>query len=292
MLDAGAGVLGRLSLRARLVLGVIVLAAVGLAVADIATYASLRSFLSTASTSRCRTTTRRRSSRSNTARCGGPDDQPRAGRRARPSSELQRLTARSSPPAGPRARPAPRVGPAADMAVAGGGNGPSYSTVSAQDGDSRYRVRAEVPTRTAASSCALARGRRRDATPAPADRAARHGGRAARPGRPGRLGRRLGLRPLDAIETTAAAIAAGDLSRRVERAEPSTEVGRLGIALNAMLAQIEAAFDAREASEREAAPLRRRRLARAAHAARGRARLRRALRRAAPTAVRTTSSAR
>ena len=35
----------RLSLRARLVLGVIVLAAVGLAVADVATYASLRSFL-------------------------------------------------------------------------------------------------------------------------------------------------------------------------------------------------------------------------------------------------------
>ena len=37
--------LGRLSLKARLVLGVIVLSAVGLAVADVATYASLRSFL-------------------------------------------------------------------------------------------------------------------------------------------------------------------------------------------------------------------------------------------------------
>ena len=37
--------LGGLSLRARLVLGVIVLAALGLAVADVATYASLRSFL-------------------------------------------------------------------------------------------------------------------------------------------------------------------------------------------------------------------------------------------------------
>ena len=62
---------------------------------------------------------------------------------------------------------------------------------------------------------------------------------------------RLGLRPLDAIGTTAAAIAAGDLSRRVERAEPHTEVGRLGLALNAMLGQIEAAFDARAASERK-----------------------------------------
>src|SRR5215212_7074865 len=37
--------LARLSLRARLVLGVIVLAAVGLAAADVATYASLQSFL-------------------------------------------------------------------------------------------------------------------------------------------------------------------------------------------------------------------------------------------------------
>src|SRR3954469_9703599 len=37
--------LRRLSLRARLVLGVIVLAAIGLAAADVATYASLRSFL-------------------------------------------------------------------------------------------------------------------------------------------------------------------------------------------------------------------------------------------------------
>jgi two-component system, OmpR family, sensor kinase len=62
---------------------------------------------------------------------------------------------------------------------------------------------------------------------------------------------RLGLRPLRAIETTAATIAAGDLSQRVERAEPDTEVGRLGLSLNAMLGQIEAAFDAREASERK-----------------------------------------
>ena len=46
---------------------------------------------------------------------------------------------------------------------------------------------------------------------------------------------RLGLRPLDAIGETAAAIAAGDLSQRVERADERTEVGRLGLALNAML---------------------------------------------------------
>jgi two-component system OmpR family sensor kinase len=51
---------------------------------------------------------------------------------------------------------------------------------------------------------------------------------------------RLGLRPLHAIEETAAAITAGDLSRRVEEADPRTEVGRVGSALNTMLDRIEA----------------------------------------------------
>jgi two-component system OmpR family sensor kinase len=60
---------------------------------------------------------------------------------------------------------------------------------------------------------------------------------------------RAGLRPLEDIGRTAGAIAEGDLSRRVERAEPRTEVGRLGLALNAMLAQIQSAFEARQASE-------------------------------------------
>jgi two-component system OmpR family sensor kinase len=53
---------------------------------------------------------------------------------------------------------------------------------------------------------------------------------------------RLGLRPLERMGATAAAIAAGDLSRRVEPATPHTEIGRLGLALNAMLSQIEASF--------------------------------------------------
>jgi two-component system OmpR family sensor kinase len=57
------------------------------------------------------------------------------------------------------------------------------------------------------------------------------------------------LRPLQRIEETAGAIAAGDLSRRVDVVDPRTEVGRLGLSLNAMLAQIERAFDERRASE-------------------------------------------
>jgi two-component system OmpR family sensor kinase len=60
---------------------------------------------------------------------------------------------------------------------------------------------------------------------------------------------RLGLRPLDRMEATAGAIAAGELSRRVSPADTSTEVGRLGLALNAMLDRLEQAFAEREASE-------------------------------------------
>src|SRR5690348_2058419 len=63
---------------------------------------------------------------------------------------------------------------------------------------------------------------------------------------------RTSLRPLKDIEVTAAAIAAGDLSRRVPEHDPRTEVGRLGRALNMMLAQIESAFHARERSEASA----------------------------------------
>jgi two-component system OmpR family sensor kinase len=60
---------------------------------------------------------------------------------------------------------------------------------------------------------------------------------------------RASLRPLDDIEQTARAIAAGDLSRRVPDLDPRTEVGRLGRSLNRMLAQIESSFQARTRSE-------------------------------------------
>ncbi len=57
------------------------------------------------------------------------------------------------------------------------------------------------------------------------------------------------LRPVDRMVETAAAIADGDLSRRVPDADPRTELGQLGRALNEMLGQIERAARAREASE-------------------------------------------
>ena len=58
-----------------------------------------------------------------------------------------------------------------------------------------------------------------------------------------------GLRPLRRMGEVAGDIAAGDLSRRVEPANERTEGGRLGLALNGMLSQIERAFAEREASE-------------------------------------------
>ncbi|MFD8141944.1 sensor histidine kinase [Streptomyces sp. NPDC059708] len=61
---------------------------------------------------------------------------------------------------------------------------------------------------------------------------------------------RAGLRPLRRIEETAAEISAGrPLSHRIPGASPRTETGRLSIALNGMLTQIESAFAARTASE-------------------------------------------
>jgi two-component system OmpR family sensor kinase len=59
----------------------------------------------------------------------------------------------------------------------------------------------------------------------------------------------IGLRPLERIGRTAGSIAAGDLSRRVDPAEPRTEVGRLGLALNRMLERLEDAFSKQRASE-------------------------------------------
>ncbi|RKW69509.1 sensor histidine kinase [Galactobacter caseinivorans] len=57
------------------------------------------------------------------------------------------------------------------------------------------------------------------------------------------------FRPLRRVERTAASIAQGNLSGRIEEFPIETEVGRLSYSLNAMLAQIEAAFRAKAASE-------------------------------------------
>jgi two-component system OmpR family sensor kinase len=65
----------------------------------------------------------------------------------------------------------------------------------------------------------------------------------------GWYGVRRAFRPLTQIEDTAAAIAAGDLTRRIPEPAAKDEVSSLSRSLNAMLAQIEQSFAVREASE-------------------------------------------
>lgn len=55
---------------------------------------------------------------------------------------------------------------------------------------------------------------------------------------------RRGLQPVERMIDTAAAIAAGDLTKRVPEADPDSELGRLGTSLNEMLTSVEEAFTA------------------------------------------------
>ena len=60
---------------------------------------------------------------------------------------------------------------------------------------------------------------------------------------------RLGVRPVQQMTAAARAIAGGDLSHRVPQGAPGTEAGELGGALNAMLSRIEDSFEQRAAAE-------------------------------------------
>jgi two-component system OmpR family sensor kinase len=255
-------VLRGLSLRARLVLGVVVLAFVGLAAADVATYTSLRSFL----VQRVDNTLESDHHSFEQRGRGGPDGFG-GGPGPGSSSEFSQTRASngtaiiSTQPIrtfGNDVAAQPSLPETISMTGAtvsdGGQDRARFFTVPATSGGDRFRVRAAFEGGdsstllitalslhdvdgtlhrllliellvTAGVLLALAAG--------------------------GFYVVRLALRPLREIETTAGAIAAGDLSRRVERADGRTEVGRLGLALNAMLAQIETAFRAREASERK-----------------------------------------
>ncbi|MFI6480266.1 ATP-binding protein [Nonomuraea sp. NPDC050663] len=60
---------------------------------------------------------------------------------------------------------------------------------------------------------------------------------------------RLGLLPLTRMERTATRIAHGDFGRRMRQADPRTEPGRLGVAMNVMLDRLEEEIAARTESE-------------------------------------------
>jgi len=62
---------------------------------------------------------------------------------------------------------------------------------------------------------------------------------------------RRGLRPIEAMAAQADRITAGDLTNRVTPHHPGSEVGRLGTALNGMLARIEAGLHEREESQQQ-----------------------------------------
>ncbi len=239
--------LARLSLRARLLLGVVLLSLLGLLAADIATYLSLRSFL-----------------------VSRTDQQLEA---AHPAIEAQIFG-----PRGPGSAPPPQEGvdyyqlrtASSDQKIVDGGNvfgdselpppdlpkaitvggeeesdgdRVSYFTVPAANGEGSYRVRASIERQHPGYVLVLA---------------------GSLSGVSSTLHRlllieliataaviaalvalalwvvRLGLRPLREIELTADAITAGDLSQRIDHPDPQTEVGRVGSALNTMLDHIEA----------------------------------------------------
>jgi two-component system OmpR family sensor kinase len=257
--------LQRFSLRTRLVLGVVVLAALGLLAADVATYSSLRSFL-----------IQRIDSSLNSSHAGVENALlPSPAPRGHDSDDIngllpsipgyciqvrtlqQRVTNSGcvrefGQTSGPPAPQFPATVSLPARANEGDGDRVRFYTVSALSGGDRYRVRVSIEGEHPNAILLIA---------APLHSvddtthrllliellvtAAVLAGLTA-------LGLwvvRIGLRPLREIEATADAIAAGDLSRRVEHAEPRTEVGRLGLALNVMLGQIESAFNARAASE-------------------------------------------
>ena len=258
--------LRRLSLRSRLVVGVVALAAVGLIAADVATYTSQRSFLVGQvdnSLDDAHVAVE--------ARLHGPGPQPGDGEGDQ-TQDLGRLT--SAVPGlymqirradgsvivggeapqflGGTSRPKPRLPKTITFSHRQGDDRVAYFTAHAVSGDDRWRVRASIDPGGGGNVLIVA--------------SSLHGVDST-------LHRlllveifvtlsvlaaitvlglwvvRVGLRPLTAIGQTAAAIAAGDLTQRVAREDERTEVGRLGRALNAMLSQIELAFRAREASE-------------------------------------------
>ncbi len=240
-----------LSLRARLLLAVVALAAVGLVAANVVTYSSLRSFLFDRTDSTLDETVR-------TLQRPGPG----GGIRSAPPGTFVQLRSLDGDSvvatfAGATLPGAAIPSPLLPETVAPptGSVGPEavrYFTAAGGEGGTPYRVRASieagdrvmllVATSLRDVSSTLHRLLLIELIVSALVLAAIVG-----------LGLwlvRIGLRPLEAIGETAAAIAAGDLSQRVERAEERTEVGRLGLALNAMLCRIESSFTAQQASER------------------------------------------
>jgi signal transduction histidine kinase len=264
-------VIRRLSLRSRLILGVIALAAVGLTVADVATYTSIRSFLVSQTDDSLDVAHTSAEGALHGPGGGGPGDDQHASDGGPDIARLEAsvpglyvqvrradgtIVVRGAAPqfSGTKQTSPPRLPVKIALTSRSGADRVSYFTVPATKGDGRYRVRASSDPGSNGYVLIVATSLRSvDSTlhrlvlVEVLATLAVLGGIIL-------LGLwviRVGLRPLAEIGATAATIAAGDLSHRVAREDKRTEVGRLGLALNAMLGQIETAFHAREASERK-----------------------------------------
>jgi two-component system OmpR family sensor kinase len=233
-------VLARLSLRTRLLVGVIALAGIGLVAADVATYSELRSYL----LGQVDSTLNRVSLgiQVNGAEAQVPGDCVQVLRLAGGGGKL--VCFRAFP--GEQQSPGPKLPTRVSLPARPNtpdGDRVRFFTVTAVSGPGRYRVRASEEAQAPGYVLLVAQPlRTEDST----------------------LHRlllveilvtaivlsalaasalwiiRISLRPLRRIEETAEAITAGDLSRRVEQADRQTEVGRVGAALNTMLDRIEA----------------------------------------------------
>jgi two-component system OmpR family sensor kinase len=233
----------RLSLRSRLLLGVCLLSAVGLVAADAATYTSLRSYL----VSQIDTTLQNEHQAFEGP--GGDGEQAPPG----VYSEKRSANGRSVLPPGltvtlfrGQHQPPPPVLPATIDVPAHANEGfdrVSYFTVGSQPSGEQYRVRASFESSLNGEMLVIAVSlqdvnstlRRLFLVELLVTLVVLAASAVL-----GLWIIRIGLRPLLAIEQTAVAITAGDLSLRVEHPDPQTEVGRLGSALNTMLDRIEA----------------------------------------------------
>jgi two-component system OmpR family sensor kinase len=238
----------RLSLRARLLLGVVLLAALGLAAADIATYTELRSFL----IGRVDATLQQDHIQAESVPAPGCAALGALGPgvyvRIETADQSRVICTRRLGSFGDRRAPAPPEVPARISLRPTREPGPPgdaterlrYLTVPAKSGDDEYRLRASRE-----GDAVIVVGESLHDVDSTLHRLllvellvtlAVLGALAV----VALWVVQLGLRPLRAIEQTAAAITAGDLSRRVEQADRQTEVGRVGAALNTMLDRIEA----------------------------------------------------
>ena len=252
--------LSRLSLRTRLILGVIVLAGAGVIAADVATYTQLRSFLVERIDNQLAAShpgVENAAFRTGEGQPpgGGGGDRDIGGQLGSLGGDCVEVRTLSGvvvthaciPQFGETTKPPvpdyPKTVDLPSKPASGDGDRVAFLDVPSKNGDTTYRVRASIEADQPGFILFIA-------APLSSVDSTLHrvllvellatiavlAGVAA-------LGLwvvRLGLRPLREIEETATAITAGDLSHRVDVANEHTEVGHVGLAINAMLGRIEA----------------------------------------------------